>query len=876
MAMPVTERLRLVLAAAALVASCASLAGETALGRLGNDVVPVSQAIALELDARRPDYSGSVEVVLDVAKPVRSIRFHAEDLQLTSVVLDAAEGGEPEALSVAQIADAQVEATSGRTIPAGRHVLRIAFTNDFDTKATGLYRLQVAGEWYAFTQFEAIDARQAFPCWDEPSFKIPYRVTITTPVEHLAVANTPEASAVEQDGRRTTVFATTRPLPSYLVAFATGPFETVAIPGTSIPARVVTTKGQRGLTGDAVKVTPPILAALERYFGSRHPYEKLDLIAVPEYWYGAMENPGLITFLDRILLLDPDGADDEDREDLAQVVAHEIAHMWFGDLVTMAWWDDLWLNESFATWMEAKIVGEVFPEFEREAQRVRDAQGVIAIDGLQSTRVMRQPVLSMDSLLQSADRLAYQKGAAVLTMVERWIGPAAFRQGVLDYLRTHADGNATGEDLWRALGKASRQDVRGVLSSYLDQAGVPIVTVEPLPRGRVKLTQRRFLNGGERSPARQLWKIPIALRYPSGDTTQVHRVLLTKAEQVVALDTKTTPAWIYPNAEESGYYRWSVPPEMFDRLAGEAGHELETPERLGMLANASALLGAGLLPGPAQLGLLERFASDPDLRVVAGVVAELDDIRATFFAEGRDGEFAPFVRRTIGPALERIGEAPRPGEPPFVAKLRPRILTILGDAGRDEAVLAEAGRLARAYLDDPRSIDASLVEPAVQLAAIRGDAALFDAYRSRFEATVVPAERRLFLRALGHFRDPSQVERALEYALDGPVRPQEVFVIPRVMSENPATRAAAWAWMTRRYDAIAARIPPDYLVFLPWFAKGCSRERLAAAGAFFADPKHSPPGTAKELAEVEDAVQTCVRIEAREGGAVRQFVTSNR
>jgi alanyl aminopeptidase len=484
-----------------LVVACCSIgavgAAPAPIGRLGHDVVSVSQAIALDLDPRQPDYTGSVDIVIDVRKAVYGFHFHAEAMDLLRLTLTRPGGAsQPIQLVAKPSADGQVEVVADRKIPRGRQVLHIDFRNNFDTRADGLYRLQVAGDWYAFTQFEAIEAREAFPCWDEPEFKIPYRVTLTVPVADAVVANTEADTVVESGGKRTTVFKVTRPLPSYLLAMASGPFEFVPIPGTSVPARVVVTKGQSGLAGQAVAMTPPILSSLERTFGSRLPYDKLDLLAVPEYWYGAMENPGAITFVDRLLLLDPETVDDEDRERLAVVTAHEIAHMWFGDLVTMAWWDDLWLNESFASWMEDKITAEVFPEFNAPIDQLNAAQRVMGLDSLLTTRAMRQPVTSMDSLLQSADALAYSKGSAVLHMVEAWIGPAAFRAGVLAYLKDHADANASADDLWNALSTASKSDVKGVLTTFLDQPGVPLVTVEPLPGGRAKLKQARFLNAG--------------------------------------------------------------------------------------------------------------------------------------------------------------------------------------------------------------------------------------------------------------------------------------------------------------------------------------------------------------------------------------------
>jgi alanyl aminopeptidase len=700
-------------------------------------------------------------------------------------------------------------------------------------------------------------------------------VTLTHPVSDAAITNTAEESAVETDGKRKSVFKTTRPLPAYLLAIATGPLEFVPIPGTSIPARVVTPKGQSGLAGQAVAMTPPILAALERYFGSRYPYDKLDLIAVPEYWYGAMENPGAITYLDRALLIDPKLVDVGARERLAVYTAHEIAHMWFGDLVTMAWWDDLWLNESFASWMEDKITAEVYPEFDSVVDQVNAAQRAMALDSLLATRAMRQPVKSVDSLLQSADALAYSKGSAVLHMVEDWIGPAPFRSGVLAYLKAHADATATADDLWNALGKASGKNVKATLSSFLDQPGVPLVTVEPLPGGRARLTQSRFLNAGVTAPHPQLWMIPIALRFPAGDGTTTQRFLLTAPEQVVSLSTQTTPAWIHPNADESGYYRWSVPADAFARMAADASRRLDSRERVGFLGNTSALLNAGRIGGSDYVKVLGSFASDPDPQVVRKVLGGLEKIRDTFFAEGRDADYAPFVRRILTPALRRFGTERRPGEPEPVTALRPVLLETMGDAGRDEAVLSEIERLAAAYVADPVSIDASLADTAIQLSAIRGDAALFDAYRGRFESAKVPAERRRFLSALGNFRKPALADRALEYVLTGPLRPQEMMVIPRIEGRIPATQAKTFAWMTAHYDAIAARIPSDFMVFMPHFADGCSMARVDEAKAFFADPKHAPPGTSTELSRVAESVGDCAGLDAREGESVRRYVTSD-
>jgi alanyl aminopeptidase len=441
------------------------------------------------------------------------------------------------------------------------------------------------------------------------------------------------------------------------------------------------------------------------------------------------------------------------------------------------------------------------------------------------------------------------------------------------YLKAHADGNATADDLWRALSVASQTDVSTVLESFLDQPGVPLVTVTPLPGGRVKLKQTRFLNAGAKAPRIQTWRIPVALRYPSGSGTVTQRVLLTLPEHIFTLTSGSTPAWIHPNADEAGYYRWSVPPEVYARLTTDAAAMLDTRERVGFVGNASALLSAGQLGGDEYVRVLEAFANDPEPEVVGSVVSGLGTIRETFFADGHEAELAPFVRRTLQPALARFGAVRRNGETAAVTALRPRLLDALGDAGGEEAVLSEMERLAAAYVADPTAVDPSLADVAVQLSAIRGDAALFERYRARFEKATVPAERRLFLKSLGNFRNPGLSDKALDYVFTGPLRPQEILAIPRTMAAVPAKQAKTFAWMTAHYDQVAARIPADFMVFMPYFAGGCSTSRVDAAKKFFADPNHAPPGTSTELKRVVESVGDCVVLNAREGESVRRYVT---
>jgi alanyl aminopeptidase len=859
----------LLLAMTALVPSLAAAAANDP-ARLGQDVVPTFQSLALDLDPDQKTYSGTARFELSVKAASDSFRLHARDMTLTRVALRQGKATVPITTRAGEIGLLTLRAA--KPLAKGAATLEIDFTKDFDTRANSLYRVEARGRAYAFTDFEPDDARGAFPCFDEPAFKIPWQVTVTIPKEHGAFSNTlPEKETVVGE-KRVVVFRRTPPLPTYLVAVITGPFDTLPIAGLSVPGRIVAVEGSAHLGAQAAKETPPILDALERWFGSKYPYGKLDLIAVPEFSAGAMENAAAVTYRENRLLIDPRSMSPAQRRGLIGITAHELAHMWFGDLVTMAWWDDLWLNESFASWMADKITEEVAPEFRVSVDGVGDAQRAMATDSRLTTRPIRATQLATDNLTQNFDVLSYQKGQAVLEMLERWLTPEKLRDGVRAYIAAHANANATAADLWAALSKAAGQDVAAVAGTFLDQPGVPIVTVEPLGQGRVRLAQRRFLNHGLEEPGRALWRIPVTLKYEAGGRARTQDVLLADSVQTVRLEDGAIPAWIHPNAEEKGYYRWSVPDGMLAALAEGAEKSLSLRERIGFVGNLRALLAAGQVPGDRFLATLGGFARDPEPEVVAAVLEALTGVIHPFVMTETRGDFAAYVRSTFRPALERIGMEPRPGEPPTVSVLRPRLMQWLGDEGRDPRVLERGRALAAAYMKDPAAVDPSLHQAALELAALRGDAALLQTYQSRFEKAGTPTERQHFLAALGAFADTAVAPRALAYALRGPLRPQEILSVANALGMRPELRDVVFEWTLENYDAIASRIPPSSVPNLPRQAGGCSLERVERARAFFAAPARNPLGTAKELERTEAIVRECVSLHQREGAAAARYL----
>ncbi len=840
--------------------------------RLDAAVRPTFQAVALDLDPSAKEYTGSVRVEIAVRSRQEAIRFHAQAMELRAARLR--DGGRTIALRPSEGKDGLVTAVrdDGRAIDPGRYALEIEFANDFDERATSLYHLEVDGAWYAFTQFEAVDARGAFPCFDEPSFKIPYQLTITVPAGNEVVTNTPVERESTANGRRTVVFARTKPLPSYLLAIAAGPLEFTDVPGTSIPTRIVTAKGKRGLTGAVVKVTPPLLAALERYFGRRYPFEKLDLIAVPEYTYGGMENPGAITYTDQAILFDGDAMSVGQRRTLVRFIAHELAHMWFGDLVTMAWWDDLWLNESFAEWMGNKIAQEVHPELETGVSDLGETEKAYEEDARLTARAVRQPIHSVENLLSIADALTYRKGEAVLGMIERWLGPDDFRRGIRAYLKEHEWGNAVEADLWRALSRASGRDVAAVGAAFFNQPGVPLVSLEPLDGARLRISQTRFLNEGLADTVSRRWRIPVNLRYATPRGPRAWSTLLAESATVVALPgLDAAPAWIEPNADQSGYYRWALGGSGMPRLAEAAAEALTPRERLGFLLNAFALLKAGTLPGVDYLRLLTSFGDDPHPAVVEEVVSGVNAVRSYFVTDDVKPMFALYVRRVLGPAMARIGTEPKEGESASAAGLRPSLFSCLAEWGDDRRLRDVAVREADRYLRGEH-VDPSMLGAVLRIAAIDGDAARFDAYRKRFEEGTVPSDRSRLLLALGSFRSPELRARALAYNLSGPLKPQEHFNILRGIGSVPEQEEEVWEWAQRHYEEVEKRMPPYYMIYYPWMASGCSEARLESARSFFADERHSPPGSAAEFKKMEASVHECIGLREREGGPVRDYL----
>ena len=863
------SRIAMVLLVLGCLRATPALAGP-AVGRLPTDVRPTFEAVHLNLDPAKMDYTGSARIDLTVSKPTATIQFHAQEMKLSKVVLKGKAGDR--ALQIQEGEQGLITAVSATQIKPGAYTLEINFSNEFDQRATSLYRLESGGQAYCFTQFEACDARLAFPCWDEPSFKFPYQITLTVPKAEETVTNTPIERQTVSGAQKTVVFRRTKPLPSYLLCIAIGPFDFVPVPGTSIPTRIVTPKGKAALAAEAKAVTQPTLAALERYFAQPYPYEKLDIIAVPEFTPGAMENPGAITYGDRFLLFDPSTMSVAQRRTLTQWSAHELAHIWFGDMVTMKWWDDLWLNESFAEWMGNKIAGELYPELQIDVTALFELQSAMYLDTQLAARTIRQPVESYTNILAAADPLTYKKGQATLGMFEQWMGPEKFRKGVNAYLKEHQWGNATADDLWAALSKASGKDIHASMATFLDQPGIPLVRFESLGGGQVRLSQRRSLNYGVTTPTPQVWEIPVTFKYSDGTGVKTYSTLLTEATSTITLPgIADRPAWIHPNASARGYYRWSVDPAQLQAVAQAGPQALSSLERIELLLDVGFLLDAGSIHGDDYCKLLLASANDPRPEVARALTAGLNTVKGSFVTPELEATFSNYVRQVLGPAARRYGFDRAAKEEEGVSLVRPQILGWLADEGRDPEAISYGEGLGKKFLADRNSIDPSLVNQAVRLPAIRGDEALFNEYKHRFETTTFPTDRDIYMYGMGNFRDPKIRAEALAYVLEGPLRPHELFTIPQAVGSTIGQEQEVFDWFTQHYDAVMKKLPPAYAIYLPYLGVSCKREMLARTKAFFSAPEHMAEGMEPELRKVLEAGDQCAGLRDREGASVERY-----
>jgi puromycin-sensitive aminopeptidase len=785
--------------------------------RLAPDVRPSDYHLHLEPDLAAGRFRGEVRIDVRLDRSRAEITLHALELAIEHA--DAEVDGQVVPLRARlDRRDETVTLGAARPLPAGPLALRVRFAGALNRHLRGLYAASAGGARYAFTQCEAADARRIFPCFDEPAMKARFHVAVTAGAGDTVLGNAPVAREQPLPGDRRIVHcAATPPLSTYLFALAVGPLESSeARPVGTTPLRVWHVPRKGHLAAFGLEASAEALARLEEYFGIPYPYAKLDLVAVPDFEAGAMENAGAVFFRETLLLLDPATVSLPERKRAAEVIAHELAHMWYGDLVTMAWWDDLWLNEAFATWMAYRVVDQWKPEWRMWHGFEHDRASALALDGLASTHPIYAPVRSVAQATENFDVITYEKGAAVVRMIEHYLGADAFRDGVRRYMERHREGNAVAADLWRALGEASGSDVARVAQAWIAQPGFPLVTLARENR-TLRVRQERFFADPRVAPARRRrrWPVPLVVRLGSdGRGDGVARSLVDKVSQTIPLPAPP-PGWCYGNAGAGGFYRVRHDANTLEALLGQLD-ALSAVERLALVGDQWALVRAARAPVESFLDLADALGKEADHDVLDGVAAALAVLDEQVLEPGspEQAAFRAWIARRFGPALAVLDWTPADGEPDEVRLRRAALLRLVGGVGEESAVLAETRRQLDRYLADRAALEPNLADPVAALAARVGDGELYERYRDVAAAARTPQEQRRFLLNLASFRGPAQVQRTLDALLTPEIPTQDVAFLLMRLFGNPAGRDGAWKFLRRRWGALRKRIPPLMLARL--------------------------------------------------------------
>jgi cytosol alanyl aminopeptidase len=597
--------------------------------------------------------------------------------------------------------------------------------------------------------------------------------------------------------------------------------------------------------------------------------------------FGAMENPGLITFRMTRALASKEQETPSFKHRFAGTMAHELAHQWFGDLVTLDFWDDTWLNESFASWMGDKIVARYRPEWPVEAWRVNDAAGAMREDGLSSARQIHQPIASKDDIYNAFDSITYVKGQSVLEMFEAWIGPERFQSGVRRYMREHAHANATARDFLAALGAESGDKAGAVVpafSSFIDRPGVPLVRAElSCDKGKpptIKLAQERYRPLGTTPDASELWHIPTCVRYGEGKSEGRACTLLTgRTGELPLSEAKSCPDRVILKDGGVGYYRAAYAPGVLESLVAAGGERLSLAERLSLIRDAEALIESGRLPVAEGLSLLPRLARDPDPRIVEGAVLLASTVRASFLSEAQRPRFARFVQKTFGKQAAALGLSPKAGEDEKVAQLRPILVTLVAERGEDRKLIAEARQRAERWIGEPASLDEDAIDPVLHIAARHGDRALFDRLYAAAKQEKDQKRRVHLLRAMASFHDPAVVRESLAVLLRGEFDPRDAMMLLR---QDEEVADVFFSFTQQNYDALLEKLPRPALGFLPSaFDSMCDGKQRAEVESFFKGRIDKVPGGTRTLAQTLEKIGICGAERAAQRESLEAFLKKN-
>jgi len=848
---------------------------EAPVGRLDSNVVPLRYDIELTVDPSRASFSGRVSIDVSIKEPTSVIWLHGKDLEVSEAYLTDSESRRIGATYEQRLDSGVAHLALDQPAGAGSASIHFSYSAPFNTSTNALFKVEREGRSYAATQFQPIAARNVFPGFDEPGFKVPFDLALITRTDDVAITTTPEAS-VEALGNGTVkhVFETTRPMPTYLIAMAVGPYDLVdygMIPANSVrhrelPLRAIAAHGQGENLEYALNNTDGILSVLEEYFGTPYPYKKLDLIAMPERFGGAMENVGAITYDEYLLLMDEDSPVGQ-RRSYTAVHAHEMAHMWFGDLVTPEWWNDIWLNESFASWMMNKAADGYWPEGDFGRETLKGALGAMSNDSLAAARQIREPVARNEEISDAFDGITYQKGGGVLQMLERYVGEEHFQAGIRLHMDRHQDGTATAEDFIASLAMGSdRTEIEAAFKSFIEQPGVPLLSVSlncaDGENPSLDVRQARYAPlGSSIDPDAGEWQVPFCVAFDDGDERKSRCTLITEREQTIELDTNSCPGSVMPNADGAGYYRFALDEAGWQAIVEDAA-DLAAAEALVLADSLDAAFRAGRVSAETYLFGMATLVNHDTWDVSAAAMSHLESI-AAIIDNDKLAIAEQALHKMVKPRYEALANATGPGNEILQQRMQRFMIVIAKDEAMREPLAQQAAlRLGLDGEPDPAAAPVSELETIFSIGVQDIGQPFFDLLLKETIDSHDSVFRGSALGALARVEEPVLVKKLQAAVLAGEFQGGEMLGIVFRQMVRAKTTELTYAWIRENDVALIELVPESARSgSVPAFGGSfCSIARADEWQSFILSHADKLPGYERTLAQTTEGIRLCAAL----------------